>query len=273
MKKHYALVLLVACGGHESSAPVAQGSAAPFVYTAPKDPLIGLDLRLSNGKQGAPGFDHAKLAPASKLSEAEVNQLLARAAPLQAQAGDTTTFALRPSSTPPPRTGDTVKTTFPPPPSDLLPPPANDAGKDLKVLRYMPQGEVPYAPELSITFSQPMVAVTSQDDAAKAVPVTLTPTPKGKWRWVGTRTILFDPDPRFPQATTYQVEVPAGTKSANGGVLKDGVKFSFETPAPKLVASYPGSYQPQKLDVPMWIEFDQKIDPAAMLAAIKVTGA
>jgi uncharacterized protein YfaS (alpha-2-macroglobulin family) len=273
MMKRYALILLAACGGHETSAPVAQGSAAPFVYTAPKDPLIGLDLRLSNGKQGAPGFDHAKLAPATKLSDAEVTQLLARATPLEAQAGDTAAFALRPSSTPPPRTGDTVKTTFPPPPSDLMPPAASDAGKDLRVLRYMPQGEVPYAPELSITFSQPMVAVTSQSDAAATVPVTLTPTPKGRWRWVGTRTVLFDPDPRFPQATTYQVEVPGGTKSANGGVLKDGVTFSFETPAPKLVASYPGSYTPQKLDVPMWIEFDQKIDPQAMLAAIKVTGA
>jgi hypothetical protein len=273
MKKSYALILLAACGGHESSAPVAKGSAAPFVYTAPKDPLIGLDLRLSNGMQGAPAFDHAKLAPATKLSDAEVNRLLARAAPIETQAGDTTAFALRPASTPPPRTGDTIKTTFPPPPSDLLPPAASDAGKDLRVLRYMPQGEVPYAPELSITFSQPMVAVTSQDDAAATVPVKLTPTPKGTWRWIGTRTILFDPDPRFPQATTYQVEIPAGTKSASGGVLKDGVKFTFETPAPKLVASYPGSYRPQKLDVPMWIEFDQKIDPQAMLAAIKVTGA
>ena len=60
---------------------------------------------------------------------------------------------------------------------------------------------VPLAPELSITFSQPMVAITSQDDAARVQPVKLTPQPKGAWRWIGTRTIVFDPDPRFPQAT------------------------------------------------------------------------
>ena len=87
------------------------------------------------------------------------------------------------------------------------------------MLRWMPEGAVPLAPELSVTFSQPMVAVTSQGDAAATTPVKLTPQPKGNWRWIGTRTILFDPDVRFPQATTYTVEVPSGTKSANGGAL------------------------------------------------------
>src|SRR5258708_37346450 len=117
----------------------------------------------------------------------------------------------------------------------------------------MPEGEVPLAPELSVTFSQPMVAVTSQDDAAKVQPVKLTPTPKGKWRWIGTRTILFDPDVRFPQAQTYQVEIPAGTKSAAGGELKQAVKFTFETPPPTLRASYPNPNSgPQHLDVPMF---------------------
>ena len=89
-----------------------------------------------------------------------------------------------------------------------------------------------------MTFSQPMVAVTSQDDAAAThAGEADAARRRARWRWIGTRTILFDPDVRFPQATTYQVEVPAGTKSANGGVLKDGVKFTFETPAPTLVAS------------------------------------
>src|SRR5262249_24500326 len=148
-------------------------------------------------------------------------------------------FALRPASQPPPRTGETIKATFPPPPSSLLPPKPNDTGKQLSVLRYMPEGQVPLAPELSITFSQPMIPVTSQDDAAKTTPVKLVPQPKGKWRWLGTRTILFDPDPRFPQATTYKVEIPAGTKSQTGGVLAKSTSFTFETPALKLVEHNP----------------------------------
>jgi hypothetical protein len=134
----------------------------------------------------------------------------------------------------------------------------------------MPEGQVPYAPELSVTFSQPMIAVTSQDDAAATVPVRLTPTPKGTWRWIGTRTVLFDPEVRFPQATTYTVEVPAGTKSANGGALKAATKFTFETPAPPMISYFP-SGGPQRLDVPMFVVFDQKIDALAAFKSFKVT--
>src|SRR5205807_5584169 len=140
--------------------------------------------------------------------------------------------------------------------------------KDLEVLRWSPEGDVPVAPQLSITFSQPMVAVTSQTDAAATVPVTLTPTPKGKWRWIGTRTLLFDPDVRFPQATTYTVEIPKGTKSATGNVLPEAKRFTFTTPAPRVLSQWPDA-GPTRLDVPMFVLFDQKIDRAAVLATIK----
>ncbi|MBS1124955.1 MAG: hypothetical protein H6Q90_7183, partial [Deltaproteobacteria bacterium] len=238
-----------------------------------KDAPPGLDLRVSDGKAGPPAFDRAKLVPASKLAPGAVTAVLARAKPIEADAADQQVFALRQRSQPPPRTGQTVTGTFPPAPSSLLPPKASDAGKDLKVLRWMPEGKVPLAPELSVTFSQPMVAVTSQADAAGVTPVKLSPQPKGHWRWIGTRTILFDPDGRFPQATTYQVEIAAGTRSANGGVLKEPQKFTFETPPPTVVSSYPPSGSPQHLDVPMFIVFDQKIDAQRVLSKLKVTAA
>ncbi|HEY0781735.1 MAG TPA: Ig-like domain-containing protein, partial [Thermoanaerobaculia bacterium] len=265
--------LAPSCGGR-SSPQSSVGSASPVadrVLVQSKDLPDGIDLRLSNGKQGAPAFDRAKLAPARRLADADVAAILGRARPLTADAADTTAFALRPGSQPPPRTGQTIKRAFPAPPSSLLPPAASDAGKDLQVLRTMPEGKVPLAPELSVTFSQPMVAVTSQTDAAATTPVKLTPEPRGKWRWIGTRTILCDPEVRFPQATTYSVEVPVGTKSASGGVLKAARRFTFETPAPGLVASYPGGHESQRLDVPMFMRFDQRIEPAALLPHIRVT--
>ncbi|MDQ3339009.1 MAG: MG2 domain-containing protein [Myxococcota bacterium] len=225
---------------------------------------------MSDGREGPPAFDRNKLPPAKKLTDAESQQLLARARPITADADDQKAFALRPGSQPAPRTGQVIKGQFPPPPSSLLPPKANDAGQALKVLRFMPEGAVPLAPELSVTFSQPMVAVTSQTDAAQNVPIELTPTPKGSWRWIGTRTVLFDPVTRFPQATTYRVQIPAGTKSANGGVLKEAVKFTFETPAPTLKSSYPNPHQPQRLDVPMFALFDQKIDRDKVIDKISV---
>ncbi|HRC54510.1 MAG TPA: Ig-like domain-containing protein, partial [Kofleriaceae bacterium] len=230
----------------------------------------GLDLRLSNGKRGPEPVDRASLPAAKKLSNADTNALFSRARPLAADQDDRKDFALRPKSLPPPRTGQTIKGSFPPPASTLLPPAASDAQKDLAVLRYMPEGKVPLAPELTVTFSQPMVAVTSQGDASAIQPVKLVPTPPGKWRWLGTRTILFDPEVRFPQATTYRVEIPAGTRSASGTTLQSATSFSFETPPATMVNSYP-SAGPQRLDTPMFVLFDQKVDPQAVLSTIKVT--
>ncbi len=260
------------------------GSHAPQPTSHPPSPLSdmalqqtkelprGLQMEVREGKSGPPAFDRTKLAPATSLGDADANALLARAPAITAGSDDQQAFALRERSQPPPRTGKTIKSAFPPPPSSLLPPAANNVGGELRVLRYQPQGDVPLAPELSVTFSQPMVAVTGQQDAAATTPVKLEPQPPGHWRWIGTRTILFDPDVRFPQATAYTVAIPAGTKSATGGVLKDGVAFTFTTPAPKLTSWYP-SGGPQHLDVPMFALFDQKIDASAVLQQIHATAA
>ncbi|MCX5746093.1 MAG: Ig-like domain-containing protein [Proteobacteria bacterium] len=266
----------IGCGSKSSSdedakkapVPVASGSGSAIVLVA--DPPLGLDLRLSNGKQARPDADTSKLAPGKPLADGDVTALLARSKPIEANATDKKTFALRPGSQPLPRTGQTITGAFPPDPSTLLPPVASDAAKDLTVLRYMPEGPVPLAPQLTVTFSHPMVAVTSQEEAAKVQPVKLTPTPKGAWRWLGTRTIVFDPDVRFPQATTYQVEVPVGTRSATGAALAKPVTFAFETPAPVLVAHWPSDYQTQRTDEPMFLLFDQKVDAKAILAKVAV---
>ncbi len=261
------------CGGRRTpTGPIGGGSPGDQALQQLTDLPLGLDLRLSDGRQGAAAYDRARLAPASRLTDADAAALLARAPAVKTNPDDRQDFALRPRSLPPPRTGKTLTGAFPPPPSvgpSPSAPSAADAKAPLAVLRYQPEGAVPLAPQLSVTFSQPMIAVTSQDDAAATVPVTLTPTPKGRWRWIGTRTVLFDPDVRFPQATTYQVEIPAGTKSALGNTLPAAVRFTFETPPPRVTTSWPTS-GPQRRDVPMFVLFDQKIDALAVLATMTV---
>ena len=109
------------------------------------------------------------------------------------------------------------------------------------LLRYAPQGNVPLAPQVSVTFSQPMVAVTSLADlAAHEVPVKISPEPPGKWRWIGTRTLLFEAaGMRMPMATTYTVTVPAGVKDAAGHALAQETKFTFTTPPPQVRSFHP----------------------------------
>src|SRR5687767_3443376 len=82
----------------------------------PKDLPDGLAIVLSNGKEGAPAYDRAKLGAATKLTDADTKQLLARTKPLPTDPQDLQAFAIRPSSQPAPRTGETIATTFPPAP-------------------------------------------------------------------------------------------------------------------------------------------------------------
>jgi uncharacterized protein YfaS (alpha-2-macroglobulin family) len=228
----------------------------------------GLSFRLSE----APGQPEARpisrVANATPLSDAETQAILRRLPPIKTEASDEADFALREKSLPPPRTGETIKQTFPAP-AELAAPEQTAAGA-LEVIRYSPEGEVPIAPNLSVTFSQPMVAVSSQEEAAEYVPINLSPQPPGKWRWIGTKTLLFEPEVRFPMATQFSVSVPAGTKSANGGSITTPKTWTFTTPPPAVKTFYPTKDSVQRRDALMFAEFDQRIDPAAVLNVTKV---
>jgi alpha-2-macroglobulin len=229
----------------------------------------GLRFRLSEGAEQPEQQTVNQVAPAVKLSASETEQVLKRLPALTGERGDEQEFAMRDRSLPAPRTGTVINASFPAA-EDRPQPDATSAGP-VSVLRHSPEGEVPLAPQLSVTFSQPMVAVTSLAELeAQNVPVRLTPQPAGKWRWVGTKTLLFVPEGRFPMATVYNVAVPAGVKSANGGTLGAAKSWSFATPAPVAQTMWPQS-EPQPRDAIMFVSFDQLIDPARVLQTIRVT--
>ena len=95
------------------------------------------------------------------------------------------------------------------------------AAGPLEVLRRMPEGDVPLAPHLSITFSQPMVALDSHAGArARGGP--------GAARAAAARRVALGRararSSSSPRAASrwrreYRVEVPAGTRAATGGTL------------------------------------------------------
>jgi len=246
-------------------------STSPVTAPAQEAPKLpeGFRFQLSAGQP--PGQDAAqnKVVKAEPLAQAALEKLLARLQPLKTQADDKKTFNMREKSLPPPKTGKTVPQPFPP--AQKGPPPDPVAAGPLKVLRKAPEGEVELAPHLSVTFSQPMVEVTSVAEiAAEQAPVKLTPQPKGKWRWVGSQTVLFEPDPRFPMATEYSVEVPAGTTSKTGGKLAEAVRWTFGTPAPVLQSQVPQS-GPHMLKPLIWFSFDQAVSPSEVLKSLKLS--
>jgi len=232
------------------------------------DTLKGLQLKLSEGAPAAERPAPVATAPASKLSDEEAEAVLKRLRPIKTDPDDQKDFALRDRSLPPPRMGKTIADSFPPP--EKLDKPDSVTSGPLEVLRYSPEGDVPLVPQLSVTFSQPMVAVTShQDTIAAGVPVKLSPQPSGHWRWVGTKTLLFETEGHFPMATEYTAEIPAGTKSATGAILAAAKVWKFTTPPPVLKSSYPNE-GPTTRDPLMFAEFDQRIDPSVVVNTIRV---
>lgn len=234
----------------------------------------GLRFRLSEGTEttGAQPSPNP-IAPATVLSESETKKLLARLPALKSETSDALPFKLRERSLPPPRAGKTIPAAFALPAADARPAPVVTSAP-LEVTRFAPEGEVALAPALSVTFSQPMVAVSSQATAAANLPVRLTPQPRGKWRWLGTQTLMFQPDAeggRLPMATSYTVTIPAGTKSALGNSLRETRTFNFATPPVKLESFSPvvGSTN-VSLDPLMFLQFDQRIDQSAVLEHLKL---
>ncbi len=243
----------------------------PMIDTG-SEPTTVNGLRLLLGEGAAqPQPAAAVVIPATQpLDPGAIQPILDRMPELQAEAGDTEALKLPVQSLPPPTAGAIVTQSFPAPDNDLIAPEV--VVGPLEVLRYAPEGEIPVAPFIHVTFNQPMVPIGTIDALAmEDIPVQVTPALAGVWKWLGTQTLSFeyhtDDLNRFPMATEYTVEVPAGTTSASGGVLAEAVTWQFRTPAPTATYTYP-SVSPQPRDPLLFVGFDQRIDPAAVLATI-----
>ncbi len=150
--------------------------------------------------------------------------------------------------------------------TEVVPP---TAVHPLRIVRHAPDGSVEVAADLSVTFSEPMVPLASNEDLAQdAVPVRLTPEPPGRWRWLDTSTLLFKPEGRFPMATSYSVEVPRGTRSLAGNELANDLRWAFTTPPPTVIAWHPKNGPTS--DVPLvFVRFDQRVNPEQVLAKLR----
>jgi uncharacterized protein YfaS (alpha-2-macroglobulin family) len=256
--------------GNASATPVVVGVTQPAVEDSDK---YSINIELSDGQSQPQTADALPLATGEPLSSEEIGSILSRLPTLTPAPNEQTEFNLPQEILPPPHPGNTVKETFPPLEAGSTPE-AVDTGP-LKVLRFAPEGEIPIAPFVSVTFNQPMVPLGTLGDLAELdVPVKIEPSLTGTWRWLGTKTLTFEYDSklidRLPKATEYRVTVPAGTKSTTGGILAEAVTWRFTTPPPKMVTSYPNSNSPQPLDPIFFIAFDQRIDPKAVLKTIQV---
>ncbi len=232
----------------------------------------GLNVLLGEGQPQPQIRSDQAVSGGEPLSPEEIEAILLRLPDLPLTTDLQSDFQLAQQPVPPPRPGQTVEIPFPPD-AQALPTPQTAAGP-LQVLRYAPEGDIPLAPFVSVTFNQPMVPLTSLENlSAGEVPVKIEPELEGTWRWLGVQTLTFETDSAFidrlPKATVFRASVPAGTTSLSGGVLAQTVEWSFRTPPPVIVNKYPVDI-PQPLDPILFIAFDQRINPDAVLETIHI---
>ncbi|MCB9175932.1 MAG: Ig-like domain-containing protein [Caldilineae bacterium] len=275
-------LLAVTAGCTKKETPVSPsgegqgpGDGAGGRPLAAPEPTPGIYFRLSDaGAGGAEDAAAVTPAEAAPLSGAELAAILGRLPAMPEGSSVQADFALQPGPKPPAVAGETRPQAFPPVDERGDPPPSVEAGP-LTVLRFGPEGELDSAPRLSITFSKAMVPLTSQAALAAAeVPVTLEPQPAGLWRWVGTRTLIFEPEgERFPKATDYTVTAPAGLKAADGEALAEAVSWRFGTPPVSLSVFHPDDYPPADRLPLLFLGFDQAVSVEALLPFVELRAA
>jgi uncharacterized protein YfaS (alpha-2-macroglobulin family) len=255
----------------------AQAQQVPPLYLPPpmdsaaeaRVDTTGLRFRL--GEVPSRAAPRAPIAPATGLAAADAARILARLPALQTPPTAADSFAFPARTLPPPRTGRVVLAAFPPADSVAPPRPAGPrAPAPLAVVRGAPRGEVPIGAEVTVTFSQAMVPLSSVGSVeARTLPVRLSPQPAGRWRWLDVRTLVFTPEGRMPAATEYIVSIPAGTRSAAGGSLGEAVSWTFATPPLSATGGFPWGTGIRR-DPVILIRFDQRVDAAALAQRIRL---
>jgi hypothetical protein len=135
-----------------------------------------------------------------------------------------------------------------------------------------PTGEIRQlqdANEIRLVFSEPMVALGRVPSNPTPSWIHVTPAIAGTYRWSGTTTLIFTPDPAtpLPYSTRYAVTIDAGAPSASGRTLAAPYSFTFTTPTTQLITArwYRRS---DRFDQPaiLVLEFNQPVRPADVLA-------
>ncbi|UJR17435.1 hypothetical protein I4U23_004330 [Adineta vaga] len=221
------------------------------------------------------------------LTPDQLQQLFTRASSkLVAESNDQQEFFKREATIKAPKTGQIIQTPFPPPSEDRQ----EDAEIDIEQLKQLAKREVGpliierYSPteteisypvaSVTITFNQPMIAVSTVDENTNVenLGISLTPKLEGRWRWTGTKTVQFEPKHRLPYATKYKLQVKKeNCVSELGGKLEDELLFEFSTAPPSVVQFSPyGTVSTLKPNC--FLLFDQKIDQSKILKHLSVTG-
>lgn len=150
-----------------------------------------------------------------------------------------------------------------------------EAARTFTVLGYSPQRSDEFVGAVRVTFSEPMVPIEAlSEQRLREAPLEISPAVPGRFRWLGTDTVVFEPTGRrMPMSTSYLVRLRDGVQSANGHSARQAFSFSFKTPAVELVQSVPEDGATALAARPIVaLRFNQRVDLEQLLASLSLSG-
>jgi uncharacterized protein YfaS (alpha-2-macroglobulin family) len=227
----------------ESNDPVVQQRASSDSgeddarqTTVAEDEETTVEMSVRASESGEPA-ERPELLEGKAVGGAEADEFLARLPGLPSVDDDEEIASLPTASPPAPRAGGTQRVALGAGDGGD-PPETATSDEPLEVVRKGPEGAVRSAGRLSVTFSKPMVSLAAREASAggraDGVPLSLEPAVEGQWRWVGTDTVIFEPETgRFPMATPYEAAIEKSAEATDGTKLGETVSWTFQTPTLK----------------------------------------
>lgn len=122
---------------------------------------------------------------------------------------------------------------------------------------------------ITIVFNRPMVPLTTlTEQESMALPITITPETKGKFKWISTRNLQFIPETTLVPASNYTIEIKDGLYSLDNLPVAP-MTHSFITRPLRYENISSGQIG---YDSPMMIVFNQPVDLDKTKDKIFVTG-
>ena len=265
------LLVLLCLGFGCSTRPNIEPIAREPVPEASPSAMKPLQIGLRDGeKRAEPGAAERRFVKGTALGPGRVDELrklFGEALPARSNGPE---FLKRDSSKPSPRAVTVKELAAPTDPGQAPPPEVK--GQGLQVVSISPEGNLDRAPRLSISFNSPMISVTDPEaeEADDPKGVTIEPRPAGRWRWLGTQTLIFEPEGGlFPRATEYRVTVPQGLSDVRGNELKEAKTQDFAL-APAKVESFSPTTPGQGLSPLISVVFDQPVESVQTLPLIRL---
>jgi alpha-2-macroglobulin len=137
-----------------------------------------------------------------------------------------------------------------------------DQKAPLKVDYYQPEeGKVGISQnKIVIHFTQPMVPLSALGEEVTTDLVKIDPLPEGYFKWVNTKTLVYQVKGNLPYSTDFLVKVYSGKPSLLGFAMVKDMSLKFNTPAPTISTVSPARNKPIFLDQGFVIGFNQDID-------------